>query len=314
MEKLSIILLIILLWACGSSIDSIPFGNHKYKQLQLFKSNDGVYFEEDIGNHKVPFMEDNFTYLSCQGLLYELAVIKNKREYFINKFTDEIDEWSLDTFASDRSIQYLSMIVSDTISENRNLAYNQTFVTYDYLSGLNESLLTETTGVVENYLNIWLHNPRSTIFKAIFISPWPYLKFPLIDGKTYDYSFAYSNDYMGDSRLINWDGIVKFDYEYTIIGKEWLDLQIGRVEAYHIRAKGISSIGVNYADFYFNSKLGFVVYEFNTISGFKITLTPVIRISDCNNRDLGLTADKLYLNNNCKESGNNSKLLVKASY
>ena len=46
----------------------------------------------------------------------------------------------------------------------------QSIILYEFFDSYNQNLLVETTEVVENYMNVVIHNPRTGFFMSLFNS------------------------------------------------------------------------------------------------------------------------------------------------
>ncbi|MFP3632484.1 hypothetical protein SB776_38415, partial [Burkholderia sp. SIMBA_045] len=56
--------------------------------------------------------------------------------------------------------------------------YNQTAISYEYIMKNGEPFTMETTGAVENEMNVWIHPPRGSFFEILELNPFPYIKAP----------------------------------------------------------------------------------------------------------------------------------------
>ena len=63
----------------------------------------------------------------------------------------------------------------------------------------------EWTGLIENRHNVWLHPPRSYLFRILELNPYPYVKYPLVVGKQWQDSMRIG-DHWADSRWKVWTG------------------------------------------------------------------------------------------------------------
>lgn len=149
--------------------------------------------------------------------------------------------------------------------------YNQTAINYEYLMINGESHTKETTGVIENEKNLWMHPPRSIFFEILELNPFPYIKAPYKIGVNWNWKLKIG-DHWSDKRWLEWKGGIENNYEYEIIKKKKILTKLGKLECYIVLAKAKSRIGETELISYFNPKFGFVKLEYKNIDGTKTIL------------------------------------------
>lgn len=270
------VIIAILVW-CGCDIDiSVPNKPRTYSQVPLSKWVDNYYAESEEPNHN-----DNLIYTDCLEIWYEYNYEKNGEIKFfdLDEFNDNWEFIDKESLEKGRGVKQIKLT-----AKNPNSNYNnppQSAVVYELFNSNNVSLLVETTGVVENYWNIALHNTRSGFFKSVFSFPWPTVKFPIEENKNWQWRLSYSSELYGDDRLFNWEGIIQMNYEYIYLGEVILELQFGKVITSKFEAIGTNGKITNRLVYYFNSHIGFVKQEFYTDDGAKIELEAVKYIDKC---------------------------------
>lgn len=266
-------MLILILGGCVDEISNQP---QNYEKVPLRKWVNDYYAES-----QEPNFNDNRIYNDCLEVTYEYFYEKNgERKYYKQDIT--MSNWEFAT--EDELNQGIGVKRIKLTAKNPNDNYDnppQTAVEYELLSSTNESLGIETTGVVENYWNITIHNTRSGFFKSLFSFPWPTVKFPIDSNQNWKWKFSYSSELYGDDRLFNWDNITEMNYSYSYLGEESLKLKLGTVGTSKYEATGTNGVIKNKLVYYFNSKIGFVKQIFFTHDGAKIELEAVEYKNKC---------------------------------
>ncbi|MGE4346897.1 MAG: hypothetical protein AB7D46_05725 [Flavobacteriaceae bacterium] len=149
--------------------------------------------------------------------------------------------------------------------------YNQTAIDYEYVMNNGQSLATETTGAIENEINVWIHPPRSNLFKILELNPFPYIKQPYKIGTRWSWKLKIG-EYWSDKRWLEWKGSIENIYDYEIKEKKNISTKFGYLECYVVHSKAKSRIGETQLISYFNPEFGFVKLEYINIDGTKIFL------------------------------------------
>jgi hypothetical protein len=150
--------------------------------------------------------------------------------------------------------------------------YNQSVITYDYLSINGSQVLTEGTGVVENEKNIWLHPPRSKMFGILEINPFPFIMTPYEIGNTWSWTLNNIGSQWGDFRWKSWEGVIESTCNYEITDKLSLDTPLGAIECYEIQSTASNALGKTYLTAYFNKDIGFVKLDYTNIDSSKLVM------------------------------------------
>lgn len=231
-----------------------------------------------IEDEKLNNIEDNIIYNNCLEVWYKYQYEKNSEiKYF--KQDDPFGYWefinqdTLDKGIGAKTFKLTAPVPNSEIDKSK-----QSIVSYEFFDANNQLLLREETGVVENYRNIVIHNPRTGFFMSLFNSfPWPCIKFPIAQNKNWNWSFhAY-----GDNRLYKWEGPTLMNYSYSYLGESILNLPFGKVATSKFEALATNGIINNKLVYHFNSQIGFVKQEFYTHDGATIVLEAVDYVSKC---------------------------------
>ncbi|MEM6299133.1 MAG: hypothetical protein AAF740_10650 [Bacteroidota bacterium] len=129
-----------------------------------------------------------------------------------------------------------------------------------------------TTGVVENEYNLWLHPPRFGVFRALETCPFPYLRFPLEEGKSWTDKMSIS-DQWSDPKWGVWEGRLMLEYTYGVRKPETIKTPLGRKKCTVVMATADSEIGTTTLKMYFHPDYGFLRLEYSLASDDVIILT-----------------------------------------
>lgn len=149
--------------------------------------------------------------------------------------------------------------------------YNQTGISYEYLMNNTHPLTMETTGAIENEMNVWIHPPRGSFFEILEINPFPYIKAPYTVGNKWQWKLKIG-DHWSDKRWMEWKGGIENNYQYEITGKKKIPTKLGELECFIVTAKATSRIGETELISYFNPIFGFVKLDYKNIDGTKTVL------------------------------------------
>ncbi|KXH82905.1 hypothetical protein [Chryseobacterium kwangjuense] len=149
--------------------------------------------------------------------------------------------------------------------------YNQTGISYEYLMNNTHPLTMETTGAIENEMNVWIHPPRGSFFEILEINPFPYIKAPYTVGNKWQWKLEIG-DHWSDKRWLEWKGGIENNYQYEIAGKKKIPTKLGELECFIVTAKATSRIGETELISYFNPIFGFVKLDYKNIDGTKTVL------------------------------------------
>lgn len=149
--------------------------------------------------------------------------------------------------------------------------YNQTAISYEYLMKNGEPFTMETTGAVENEMNVWIHPPRGSFFEILELNPFPYIKAPYKIGTKWNWKLNIG-EHWSDKRWLEWKGSIENIYEYEIVGKKSISTKLGSLECFIINSKARSRIGETELLSYFSPVFGFVKLEYKNIDGTKTIL------------------------------------------
>jgi hypothetical protein len=146
--------------------------------------------------------------------------------------------------------------------------YCQQAISYSYD---NNNINVETTGLIENEKNIWLHPPRFELFSILELNPFPYIKYPLQIGNSWEWKLKIGGAW-GDKRWKEWTGIIENHYKYRIVDYKPIKTSVGTLNCFIIESKAESPLGETKLKSYFNQQYGFVKLEYTNIDNSKLEI------------------------------------------
>ncbi len=152
--------------------------------------------------------------------------------------------------------------------KNQIPEYFQTVFSNEYLLQNGNSIGNESSGIIENPKNVWMHPPRLWFFKSLEINPFPYIKAPFKIGNKWNWSLEIG-EWWADKRWILWEGAIENKYNYQIVDKIKLKTSLGNLSCYVVDGQAHSRIGKTYLKSYFNEQFGFIKLDYTNIDGTK---------------------------------------------
>jgi len=265
--KLSFIIIISLI---------IQHAKSQNENLRFKLDNDGIIVEDfdSININENRYNLDNTIYTVKKKFFFDYYYLDtNNIKYLMT--SDTIHDWTLDMLElkNPNSVNQIIMTVSYGLSpffpEIKD--YNQTIIKYDFSMFSGEFWSNEMTGLIENNKNIWMHPPRTDLFKILEINPFPYIKAPYIIGNKWDWNLKIGS-FCSDKRWLEWTGIVVNHYEYEITRKLNLETKIGNLVCYEVKGIAESKLGRTELISYFNVDNGFVKLAYTNIDKSKIII------------------------------------------
>lgn len=194
-------------------------------------------------------------------------------KYLMTK--DSTKDWILDKLdnRNPKSVYQIIMTINYGLSPFSQFIkdYNQTVIKFDFLMFDNSLWTNEMTGLIENERNIWIHPPRTDLFRILELNPFPYIKQPYVIGNKWDWELEFGSHW-SDKRWLIWDGKQINKIKYEITRNLTIQTDLGPIDCLEVIAKATSDLGSTSLIAYFNSKLGFVKYDYTNIDKSKIIM------------------------------------------
>jgi hypothetical protein len=263
---------------------------------------DGIYCEKpllhDTSNHK--YSLDNISYKINSVFIYDYYFLDksgNKKKFLLtNDISSEENPLNLTSFdnKSDSVIDKIKIEVNDYLRmfSDYDSSYAQTVFSYSYLKRNGKSADTlcehfkkkikkfdipcgdESTGIIDNKKNLWIHPPRTFTFKILQLNPYP---FYCLDEtvKTWAWNLETGGSYL-DTRWINHKEDITIHFSYKRQKDEIVETPLGKLNCKVTDGAGSSELN----DFLFKTSLksfyhpkyGFVRLEYANINGTKLVI------------------------------------------
>lgn len=249
-------------------------------EFNQFVLDDGVYREyltsydslRDAGNLTYDYLSsecnlDNKIYLPGREFIYDYYYRKGGASYKFD-FTNQ------ETGLADCDFRLENTVFSFSYKVLLGNFMGQTKAWYGYSSAQDTIQNFEISGIIENKMNIWMHPPRSEMFRILELNPFPFVKFPLEVGTTWSDSLGIGDHWM-DARWKKWEGSIMNHNQYQVTGKEIVGTAFGKLCCYVVKSWSRSRIGSTSLTAYFNEKHGFVRMEYTNIDGSELILNLV---------------------------------------
>lgn len=205
-------------------------------------------------------------------LSYKFFAIKNSDTLYMHVDFENIKssgepEWSLVPKDHESPNVIKRIRIQPKLYDTNRLNPNQTSIDFDYLDG-NGNLIVggESTGVVDNCKNIWLHPPRWMGFKILGLNPFPYIQEPFVKNHSWQDSLALGSHFSDEEWLV-WDGAIKNIFNYTILGNRFVTFDSKVYQCVEVAATAKSEISASKLTFLFSDRLGFVRLEYDNVDG-----------------------------------------------
>lgn len=144
-------------------------------------------------------------------------------------------------------------------------SYTQSVIEYQfYDKDGNKFGGSETTGLVDNKINLWFHPPRINIYRPLQLSPYPYIKFPICDNCDWNWEFTFGRSWFLSSYKGNLDAATNL-CNYKVDRDSLLMTDLGKLNTKVIVAHCKSEIGNTNAEFIFSEKFGMLEMNFYSL-------------------------------------------------
>lgn len=158
-------------------------------------------------------------------------------------------------------------------SADWDIASRSEYIVNKKLNNTARFVSVETTGVIENERNIWMHPFRSNQFIFTEVAPFPNVELPLYAGRTWGNSISIGNGW-GD-----WEGQT-ISNEYVVVGQEDMEgSSLNLPNCWRIKSTAVSNFGNSTLDFLFHEQYGFVKMTYQNYKQQTVVFE-LIRIED----------------------------------
>ena len=139
----------------------------------------------------------------------------------------------------------------------QTLFTKQQMIHWNYYDSNFNRLSKEITGLIQNASRVWLHPPRTQIFKMLELNPFPEIRF---QESSWDTTLEVGSIW-GDERWKTWEGLLTINskYQYDKAKNE-------------VVAEAATGVGKTQLRMEYDPKLGFKTLDFTTINGLRILM------------------------------------------
>ncbi len=243
------------------------------KPLPQFKNEDGICIEQfDSSNSDANrFTENNIVYKAGKVFTYDYSYYNEGNRFFFKPLDNTFSTPGAWEFVpadkkDGNTITGLKMIVKTGLQgfEQISKDYSQTVIQYKFLKDSIEANFSEHTGIIENDKNVWMHPPRTMLFRILELNPFPFIV--QYNVPVWKWSLMIGSHW-GDDRWKKWEGSVENKMSYIDNGNEYLDTPLGKIACRKVTGEGKLPWGSTKLISYFNPKYGFVKLIYFNIDG-----------------------------------------------
>jgi hypothetical protein len=120
-------------------------------------------------------------------------------------------------------------------------------------------------GVMEDDSTLWSHPPRDGEYRVLELSPYPYLKFPLSQGKRWTDSLDVGAWYSNSAWAV-WQGDMRVASTYAVQGQKPLHTPFGLLSCWVVQASATCPKGASTLEIWYHPRYGFVRLNYQTIN------------------------------------------------
>jgi hypothetical protein len=216
---------------------------------QGLNASDPIYIERpaDTGVHR--YTAHNTIFKLGYDIMYEYSLTKGDSVYAAGR---------------------IRMVVSDNPRSvlRKGREYPQTIIRYEYLDNAGQVVNSEETGVIDNKVNIWLHPPRSDLFKILELDPFPFICFA--DSMREWHWVLEVGPSWSDERWKSWTTSVQDTFTYRPGSEKLIATAFGMLPCRETNAKGVSELGTTFQQLFFHPLYGFVEMKWTNIDGSRL--------------------------------------------
>jgi hypothetical protein len=144
-------------------------------------------------------------------------------------------------------------ITKDTFIQKTDTTRFQAFIEYHYLNANNFEIDWEGTGIIEDNSEVWVHPPRRNYFYVNQWTPFPNIRFQIIEGSSWESTNPYKTSYRVSER-----------YETTLSNE--------KCKCWKISASGFNKKETEYLFSDYCEKFGFVHFRFEGLDRKQIII------------------------------------------
>ncbi|MEM6300055.1 MAG: hypothetical protein AAF740_15315 [Bacteroidota bacterium] len=217
---------------------------------------------------------DNKVFKVGTKFLYDYTFVSALGDTLLYNLTSTEGDWEFRTpkEADDETIRQFEIGVKNGLKPMIDWYpnYYQTLLSYTYPPQTTYSL----TGAIENKANLWIHPPRVAMFKILELNPFPFIKYPLEEGKTWEWTLEVGSSW-ADVRWKTWEGVISNKSVYTVGKTKTVSTPFGELNCTEIKAVATSELGETRLNMLFHPEKGFIHLDYTNIDRSKLLLKQV---------------------------------------
>ncbi len=199
---------------------------------------------------------DNQIYVPGRTFVYEVTITKGGKNMLLVK--NGFNGWEWAEASPDSMNRILMVVLGPKKGDRTNKRQTEILYTTD---GMPE--FVETTGLIENADNVWLHPPRSGFFKSLELCPFPYVQLPLEQDKAWGDEITIGSHW-SHPEWAEWEGELNLNHTYRIAEK--VEKRTA-ASIYRLEAIGNSAVGQTKLEAFYSEKKGFEQLTFTLPKG-----------------------------------------------
>jgi predicted nucleic acid binding AN1-type Zn finger protein len=218
------------------------------------------------------FNRDNKIYKSNKEFIFDYRVFKGS-DTLICQFSKQkygIPNWQLVKLDNKHTYTVFSIGIAILPYYVNDTQTGMTIKYYNKEGKIVEGF--ETTGLIENDKNTWLHPPRAQFFAITEFNSFPFIKTPYTIGRKWKSGLTAGYFASYERFGLKWEGILNTQEELEIIGKVELKTPFGQLPCFVVQGISKSNLTESKSLFYFNETYGFVKIVYDLIDKSRLEL------------------------------------------
>jgi len=210
-----------------------------------------------------------FAIASLQGCADEIRSSEEEAENSVVYKREREFIFLVSHFNNDGSVSRQDTLILTTSGEVFSKEHGQTRSSWSY-SG--EKGWKSYSGIEESDTAIWIHPPRTDLYRKLELSPFPMVKYPLEVGNKWTWSLLVGNHYSIKGHA-EWADTTneKFVSNYRITQKAPLSTKLGEISCFEISSFTESNFEQTELKAHFSTDYGFVRLDYQNIDKGRMT-------------------------------------------
>jgi len=210
-----------------------------------------------------------FAIASLQGCADEIKSSKEEAKNPVVYKREREFTFLVSHFNDDGSVSRQDTLILTTSSEVFSKEHVQTRSSWAYNG---ENGWKSYSGIEESDTAIWIHPPRTDLYRKLELSPFPMVKYPLEVGNKWTWSLLVGNHYSIEGHA-EWADTANEEFvsNYRITQKAPLSTKLGVINCFEISSFTESNFEQTELKAHFSTDYGFVRLDYQNIDKGRIT-------------------------------------------